>query len=73
MEDPEIERAAQHPAKGSYKNSAQSSTALKLILLQRTVSRPFTELLDVHSSLSQTGDPMDVRVDIGTQIDDAGA
>ncbi|ARL92925.1 phosphonoacetaldehyde dehydrogenase [Burkholderia pseudomallei] len=73
MEDADLERAAQLAAKGSYKNSGQRCTAVKRILVERTVARPFTELLVEHSRRWQTGDPMDERVDIGTLIDDAAA
>ncbi len=45
MEDADLERAAQLAAKGSYKNSGQRCTAVKRILVERTVARPFTELL----------------------------
>ncbi|MET5116380.1 aldehyde dehydrogenase family protein, partial [Burkholderia pseudomallei] len=55
------------------KNSGQRCTAVKRILVERTGARPFTELLVEHSRRWQTGDPMDVRVDIGTLIDDAAA
>lgn len=40
MEDADLERAAQLAAKGSYKNSGQRCTAVKRILVERTVARP---------------------------------
>ncbi|AJX34496.1 phosphonoacetaldehyde dehydrogenase [Burkholderia oklahomensis] len=73
MEDADLDRAAQLAVKGSYKNSGQRCTAVKRILVERTVAGRFTELLVEHSRRWKIGDPMDEHVDIGTLIDDAAA
>ncbi|KWZ47242.1 phosphonoacetaldehyde dehydrogenase [Burkholderia savannae] len=73
MEDADLDRAARLAARGSYKNSGQRCTAVKRILVERSVAGKFIELLVEHSRSWKTGDPMDEHVDIGTLIDDAAA
>ncbi|WDD95588.1 phosphonoacetaldehyde dehydrogenase [Burkholderia sp. FERM BP-3421] len=73
MEDADLERAARLAAKGSYKNSGQRCTAVKRILVERTVAARFTALLVEHSAGWKIGDPLDETVDIGTLIDEAAA
>jgi putative phosphonoacetaldehyde dehydrogenase len=73
MEDADLEKAALLAVKGSYKNSGQRCTAIKRILVEKSVSRRFTELLVEGTERWKTGDPMDENVDIGTLIDDAAA
>lgn len=73
MEDADLEKAALLAVKGSYKNSGQRCTAIKRILVEKSVSRRFTELLVQGTERWKMGDPMDENVDIGTLIDNAAA
>ncbi|MCH8857208.1 MAG: phosphonoacetaldehyde dehydrogenase [Proteobacteria bacterium] len=69
----ELERAALLAAQGSYRNSGQRCTAVKRILVQRSVAERFTELLVVATEAWRYGDPLDERHAMGTVIDAAAA
>jgi putative phosphonoacetaldehyde dehydrogenase len=73
MEDADLEKAAFLAINGSYKNSGQRCTAIKRILVEKSVSKRFTELLVEGTERWKMGDPMDESVDIGTLIDTAAA
>jgi acyl-CoA reductase-like NAD-dependent aldehyde dehydrogenase len=73
MEDADLEKAAFLAVNGSYKNSGQRCTAIKRILVEKSVSKRFTELLVEGTERWKMGDPMDESVDIGTLIDDSAA
>jgi putative phosphonoacetaldehyde dehydrogenase len=73
MEDADLEKAAFLAVNGSYKNSGQRCTAIKRILVEKSVSKRFTELLVEGTERWKTGDPMDESVDIGTLIDNSAA
>jgi putative phosphonoacetaldehyde dehydrogenase len=73
MEDADIEEAATLAAAGSYKNSGQRCTAVKRMLVQRSVAERFVELLLEKTRAIKYGDPMDPTTDMGTVIDEAAA
>lgn len=73
MEDADLEKAAFLAVNGSYKNSGQRCTAIKRILVEKSVSKRFTELLVGGTERWKAGDPMDESVDIGTLIDNSAA
>jgi phosphonoacetaldehyde dehydrogenase len=73
MEDADLEEAATLAALGSYKNSGQRCTAIKRMLVQRSVAEPFTEALVEKTRALKYGDPMDPATDMGTVIDEAAA
>ncbi len=73
LEDADIEEAASLAASGSYKNSGQRCTAIKRMLVHRSIADAFVELLVQKSRALQFGDPMDGRTDMGTVIDEAAA
>jgi phosphonoacetaldehyde dehydrogenase len=73
LDDADLERAAALAVAGSYKNSGQRCTAVKRILVQRSVAARFTERV-VEQTLAWTyGDPFDAGNQMGTVIDEAAA
>jgi putative phosphonoacetaldehyde dehydrogenase len=73
LEDADLDRAAALAVNGSYKNSGQRCTAVKRILVQKSVAPRFTELV-VEKTRSWTyGDPFDTTLQMGTVIDTAAA
>ena len=73
MEDADIEEAATLAASGSYKNSGQRCTAVKRILVHEDVADGFTALLVEKTRAVKYGDPMDLKTDMGTVIDEPAA
>jgi phosphonoacetaldehyde dehydrogenase len=73
MEDADLEEAATLAALGSYRNSGQRCTAIKRMLVQKSVTQRFTELLLDKTRAVKYGDPMDPATDMGTVIDEAAA
>jgi phosphonoacetaldehyde dehydrogenase len=73
LEDADLEEAATLAALGSYKNSGQRCTAIKRMLVQKSVAQRFTELLLEKTRAVKYGDPMDPATDMGTVIDEAAA
>jgi acyl-CoA reductase-like NAD-dependent aldehyde dehydrogenase len=73
LEDADLERAVNLAVQGSYKNSGQRCTAVKRLLVQSSIARPFTELLVEKTRAWTYGDPFDARNQMGTVIDEAAA
>jgi phosphonoacetaldehyde dehydrogenase len=73
MEDADLEEAATLAASGSYKNSGQRCTAVKRMLVHRSVADRFVELLVEKTRAVKFGDPLDPATDMGTVIDEASA
>jgi len=73
MDDADLEEAAALAVTGSYKNSGQRCTAVKRMLVQRSVAERFTELLVAKTKTLKFGDPLDADTDMGTVIDIAAA
>ena len=73
MEDADLEEAATLATAGSYKNSGQRCTAIKRMLVQRSVADRFVELLVAKTKAWTYGDPMDAKLDMGTVVDEAAA
>ncbi|WP_133647168.1 phosphonoacetaldehyde dehydrogenase [Paraburkholderia flava] len=73
LEDADLERAASLAAQGSYKNSGQRCTAVKRILVQKSIVAPFTELLVEKTRAWSYGNPFDGANQMGTVIDAAAA
>ncbi|NMM04329.1 phosphonoacetaldehyde dehydrogenase [Paraburkholderia sp. RP-4-7] len=73
MDDADLGRASDLAVLGSYKNSGQRCTAIKRILVQRTVADRFTELVVEKTRAWRCGDPGDAKTDMGTVIDEAAA
>ncbi|HYS62746.1 MAG TPA: phosphonoacetaldehyde dehydrogenase [Paraburkholderia sp.] len=73
LEDADLERAATLAVQGSYKNSGQRCTAVKRILVQKSVAADFTDLVVEKTRVWAYGDPFDVSNQMGTVIDVAAA
>ena len=73
MDDADLGRASDLAVLGSYKNSGQRCTAIKRILVHRTVADRFTELVVEKTRAWKCGDPSAASTDMGTVIDEAAA
>ncbi|MHB9836024.1 phosphonoacetaldehyde dehydrogenase [Paraburkholderia terrae] len=69
LEDADIERAAKLAVQGSYKNSGQRCTAVKRIIVQKSIAARFTELVVEKTREWTYGDPFDTSNQMGTVID----
>jgi aldehyde dehydrogenase (NAD+) len=70
MEDADLDEAATLAAAGSYKNSGQRCTAVKRMLVHRSVADAFVEKLVAKTRKVNYGDPLDPATDMGTVIDE---
>lgn len=73
MDDADLEEAAALAAAGSYRNSGQRCTAVKRMLVQRSVADAFVERLVERTRAWTYGDPADEQVEMGTVIDETAA
>lgn len=73
LEDADLDRAAALAVQGSYKNSGQRCTAVKRILVQKSVAARFTDLVVEKTLAWRHGDPFDPASQMGTVIDEAAA
>ncbi len=73
MEDADLDEASSLAVSGSYKNSGQRCTAVKRMLVHRSVAAQFTDLLVDKTRAWRHGDPTDPSMDMGTVIDEAAA
>jgi putative phosphonoacetaldehyde dehydrogenase len=73
LDDADLDEAAALAASGSYRNSGQRCTAVKRILVQRTVADHFVERLLALTRAWRYGDPTDESIDMGTVIDETAA
>ncbi|MBP6777838.1 MAG: aldehyde dehydrogenase family protein, partial [Piscinibacter sp.] len=73
MDDADLDEASTLAVQGSYKNSGQRCTAVKRILVQRSVAARFTDLVVEKTRAWTYGDPADPAVEMGTVIDEAAA
>ncbi|WP_374672596.1 phosphonoacetaldehyde dehydrogenase [Acidovorax temperans] len=73
LEDADVEQAAKAAVQGAYKNSGQRCTAVKRLLVQRSVADEFAQALVELTRALRCGDPLDESTDIGTVIDATSA
>jgi len=73
LDDADLDEAAALAVSGSYKNSGQRCTAIKRMLVQRSVADRFVELLVDKTRSVKYGDPFDPAMDMGTVIDEPAA
>ena len=73
MDDADLDEASTLAVQGSYKNSGQRCTAVKRILVQRSVAARFTDLVVEKTRAWTYGDPADPALEMGTVIDEAAA
>jgi phosphonoacetaldehyde dehydrogenase len=69
LEDADVERAAALAVQGSYKNSGQRCTAVKRMIVQKSIAARFTELVVEKTREWTYGDPFDTSNQMGTVID----
>ena len=73
LDDADVERAASLAVQGSYKNSGQRCTAVKRMLVQKSIAERFTELVVEKTLAWSYGDPFDESSQMGTVIDEPAA
>jgi putative phosphonoacetaldehyde dehydrogenase len=73
MEDADLDKAAELAVQGSTKNSGQRCTAVKRILVVKSVADAFSKLVVEKAKKIKCGDPMDPSVDVGTVINERSA
>jgi aldehyde dehydrogenase (NAD+) len=73
MDDADLEEAANLTVSGSYKNSGQRCTAIKRIFVHDAVADEFVEKIVNKTRLWQYGNPADLKVEMGTVIDESAA
>lgn len=73
MEDADLDKAAELAVQGATKNSGQRCTAVKRILVVRSVADEFSALVLEKAKKLKYGNPMDPDVDIGTVIHEGAA
>lgn len=73
MDDADLEEAANLTVSGSYKNSGQRCTAIKRIFVHDAVADEFVEKIVSKTREWQFGNPADLKVEMGTVIDENAA
>ncbi len=73
MEDADLDEASSLAVQGSYKNSGQRCTAIKRMLVHRSVAARFTDLVVEKTRAWRHGDPADPGNDMGCVIDERAA
>ncbi len=73
MEDADIDEASTLAVQGSYKNSGQRCTAVKRMLVHRSVADEFVEQVVEKTRAWTYGDPSDKSNEMGTVIDEPAA
>jgi phosphonoacetaldehyde dehydrogenase len=73
MEDAALDRAAELAVQGATKNSGQRCTAVKRVLVVESVADEFVEKVLALAINLQCGDPMDLKTDVGTVINERAA
>ncbi len=73
FDDADLDLAARLACEGAYRNSGQRCTAVKRILVQRSIERAFVERLVRLTGEYVAGDPCDEATRIGTVIDEDAA
>jgi putative phosphonoacetaldehyde dehydrogenase len=73
MEDADLHLASDLAVRGSYSNSGQRCTAVKRLLVQKSVIKRFTELVVEKTKEWEFGDPFSPSVKVGTVINETAA
>jgi aldehyde dehydrogenase (NAD+) len=73
MDDADLEEAANLTVSGSYKNSGQRCTAIKRIFVHDAVADEFVEKIVDKTRAWHFGNPADLKVEMGTVIDESAA
>jgi len=73
LEDADLEQAVLLAAEGAYRNSGQRCTAVKRILVQKSILGEFTERFVEKTREYVCGNPFDAQTRVGTVINAAAA
>ena len=73
LKDADIDRAVEIAMAGLFKNSAQRCTAIRRLLVQRSLVDDFAGCLADRAGALRCGDPYDPDNDMGTVIDEEAA
>lgn len=73
LEDADLELAVKLACEGSFRNSGQRCTAVKRILVQKSILHEFTDAFVGMAAEYKAGDPVDPDTRVGTVIDEAAA
>lgn len=69
LEDADVEEAVDIAVAGIFKNSGQRCTAIRRLLVHRSLADAFARLLAHRAEALTCGDPYDPAIDMGTVID----
>jgi acyl-CoA reductase-like NAD-dependent aldehyde dehydrogenase len=73
LEDADMELAVHLACEGAFRNSGQRCTAVKRILVQRSILDAFTEAFVKKAARYTSGDPGSMDTRVGTVIDEPSA
>ena len=73
LQDADVEEAANITVAGLYKNSGQRCTAIRRILVHRSLADAFATVLTAKTAALKYGDPYDPANDMGTVISETAA
>lgn len=73
LEDADVDEAAAIAMAGIFKNSGQRCTAIRRILVHRSLADRLAQALAASAAALRCGDPDDPEVDMGTVIDEVAA
>ena len=73
LADADLDLAAHLAAEGSFRNSGQRCTAVKRIMVEKSVLSDFTNRLVDKTKNYRSGDPLDPETWVGTVIDEKSA
>ncbi len=73
LDDADLDLAVHLAAEGSYRNSGQRCTAVKRILVQKSLVKELADRLTEKTREYNAGDPFEETTRVGTVIDEASA
>ena len=73
LEDADMDLALHLACEGSFRNSGQRCTAVKRILVHKSLVKSFTEAFVKKAETYRSGDPASMDTRVGTVIDEASA
>ena len=73
LEDADLDQAVHLACEGAFRNSGQRCTAVKRIMVQRSILEKFTQAMVERAKSYTAGDPSSMATRIGTVIDEASA
>lgn len=73
LEDADLDLAVHLACEGAFRNSGQRCTAVKRILVQRSILDTFTKAFVKQAATYTSGDPSSMDTRVGTVIDEASA